>query len=367
MRKLSLMLFFVLVLCIGSVAFAQDAPFCGDLSADDCTLYTTATTTSPSSASFSANLDITVENAPDTTGPVTISLAVGGAYSGLDAAAMTGMSMDTTDPMAAITALPALLRSFDGELNLTLSVPAEVATGMPSEISLELSLVDGIGYINFDTLAPLLGSSAGGLTGWGGVDLAGAVEQLGPMLAGQLDPAALGATTGGLDPNLITNLLQAVNDNDYVTLSRIEDADGYAVFVSTVDFAALSADPAFMELITASMQSQGQQLTPEQMTQMQEMMPALLGGITFASSTVIDPATNTVVAGAFELTVNGETIDAVAAQAGEPTDSPTPNISVAGVIEYADINTATVVAPEGAQVVPLDQLMGLAMGAMSGQ
>lgn len=385
MRKLSLLLIVLMVLIVGGSASAQDGQFCGTLSAEDCALLYGTSANVPSAASFNANIDISFSNLPDSTpSEGAISIAVTGAYAGLDMTAMDGLStMDATALDAAavtelVTALPGLLRSFDGALTLSISIPPELAQGVPSELVLDLLLVDGFGYINFDTLAALIPPDATGgmqLAGWGGLDIAGLVEQLGPLLAQSFDPAALGdlagGATGGATGTFSPDLIQTITEfstsdaiNAYITLERGEDMEGMAVFYTTVDFQALAADPTFMDIVMQVMAESGTEMTEEDMADVQMVLPAIFSGLTFEQATVIDPATGYFVGGSFDVVFDGPTVQAAAIEMGATAEEvgELPNLAISAFIEYGDINTATVSVPEGAQVLPLDQLGALLGG-----
>ncbi|MDX1992058.1 MAG: hypothetical protein SF029_06700 [bacterium] len=374
MRKLAFVFLLVLTLAFGSVAFAQDAEFCGNLSAEDCALYNNSAMQMINAASFNGNLNVSITGIPDSE-DVNITLGASGAYS-LDSGTTLDLStIDPNDPMAAISALPALLRAFDGSLTLDLGLPADAASaGLPTNLTLDLRLVEGIGYINFDTISDLIGpmTAQSGMTlaGWGGLDLAGLIEQLGPALAQFADPAVLGqmggVDTSGLDMNTINALTEAaqnVDINSYLSLERVEDTNGLPTFTFSVDLAGLGNDQAFLDVVNqvidaqaATLESQG--TSPEDLQQIRDALPALIQAADFSLTTVVDPATGFAVGYDVSISWNGAAASEQLIAAGiiGADEAIAVNFSLDGSLDFADINTATVSAPEGAQILPLEQL-----------
>jgi len=232
---------------MGGAALAQDTMpvFCGDLSQADCTILTNSQTATKTldSASFDLTINTTVTNAPNMTGPMTIGITGNGSYSGV--AALHSSDMMTTmqtDPGAFFTNV---LDKFDGDLTLTVNLPPEVTqadASIPSSITLQLRLVDGIAYINFDTLQPLLAQMGSGmnLKGWGGLDLASLLKA-----ALQQMPDMFKNMNGGTD---MSSTMQQFSDPNFMkqfaTIKRTDTGTGdTATFETTVDLGKLMALP----------------------------------------------------------------------------------------------------------------------------
>jgi hypothetical protein len=336
------MLMVLALVAFGGSAMAQD-PVCGSLTGADCDVLTQAAAAQAelSSATFTFTLDIAVgEQAIPLTGDGSYSFdpAVKAELEAIDPATLQ------TDPTAALNVLGTALKGFDGSLNIN-------AMGLP----LELILVDGVGYLNFEALAPMLGGAQAGVpAGWAGLDLNGAVEMMAPMLQG-MDMSEMQTQ---VDPAQQDALMAAVSNN--VTVVRGEDVDGQAVFVSTFDFGGLLQDEAFLGLVMAQA-APGQELTEEQLAQMNEMLSAMGNGINISFTQTIDLTTYYTTGVSFDFDLDGATLAAAAASVGEET-GPVDDISIVLDLDFADFNAAPALsAPAGAQVSTIQELMG-AMG-----
>jgi hypothetical protein len=341
------MMMVLALVAFSAPAMAQD-PMCGALSAADCEVLTQAQAAQAglTSATFDFTLDIAV-------GAQTVPLTGDGSFA-IDPAVMAELAaVDPTalssDPTAALTLAGNALKAIDLTLNVN-------AMGIP----LNLLMVDGIGYLNFETLAPMLGGAGAGVpTGWAGLDLSGAIEMMGPMLSGmdmsQLDSAQV-------DPAQQQALTNAVMQ--HVEIARSADVDGEAVFTSTFDFGGLLQDEAFLDTIMSQATS-GQELTEEQLAQVNSMMAAMSEGINLSFTQTIDLTTHYTTGISFDFDLDGATLTAAAASMGE-TSAPVEDISFSLDLNLADFNAApAVTAPAGAPVSTIMDLMG-AMGGMGG-
>jgi hypothetical protein len=365
MRKFVLLLLLALALSVlVPASFAQDAPetFCGDLSAEDCDLLTQASEAEVNSGTANFNLQIDLQNIPDVPN-LTISLAGDAAYN-VDAAALESLSMDEATEMTAeesLVALTTALSAFDGELNLTLTLPEELAAeaGIPSSsIPLELALVDGIGYINFDTLDPLTGGMLAqqGLEGWGGINFIDLITQLvaeNPEMLDQLDMASAGAGMTDMDMSQLEGLEQ------YVSVSRSADVDGQAVFVTDIDFGGFVSDPAFQDLIAESMESSGQAMSDAELQQALGILQVLGQQSSLSVTQSIDPATGFTTGGEFNLNMD---LTSLLAASGETVDGEA-FLSIVGTIDYSGLNDTTVTAPADANIAPTEMLLGTLSGS----
>jgi hypothetical protein len=371
MRKL--MVVVVALMLVSSAAFAQDAVppvLCGDLSEADCAILTQSQTAmmSLSSAAFELQVDLNLTNIPDVPGPLAFSLVGNGAYSA-DAAMMSAMAGGMAamqDPVAMMGAVVDVLRGFDFDLSMTLTMPPEVVAEMgedvPESITLQLRLANGLGYINFDTLAPLMGEDAAamGMAGWMGLDIASLIEALieqNPELFAEMDMT-------GFDPSMYSQFSNLELVQQYVTIARIDDDSGdTATFETTVDFAQMLTSPEFQELMRQQMEMQGQTLSEEEMQQGLAMSAAMLSNSTFSSTTTINKSTgyvvNTTVTASFDF---GAMLAELPAEAAAETQLPT--IAFNMVLNSSQFNEVPeITEPEGATVFPYEQLLMMMSGA----
>lgn len=338
MRKFLICVLMVLALvAFSGVAMAQD-PLCGSLSASDCEILTqsAAAQTGLTSATFTFTLDINA-------GGQAIPLTGDGSYA-IDPAALAALDpavlSNMTDPTAIFGILGDLLKGFDGELNVN-------AMGLP----INLLLIDGIGYINFEPFAPMLAGAPVEIpAGWAGLDLVGAIEMFAPMLGSMELPDM----QTQVDPNAQAAIMEAVSK--YVTISRAADENGQAVFVTTVDFTGLFQDEAFLGFVMEQAAAQGQELTEDMMAQVGPMLQGVAGSFTFSATQKIDLSTFYATSIGFEFSLDGAALTAIT---GETVGS----VSVAGAFNFADQNAAPALsAPAGAPVATVMDLMGLMGG-----
>lgn len=345
MRKFSLFVLLTLLLALmtSGTVFAQTdtAVFCGDLNADDCALLEGAQTAMQdlSAASFTLFADIQVEEDGENS---SISLVGSGAFSGVS---MNGGT--NTDGVSGLEDSIAGLRDFNGELMLTITLPPEDtgSADMPNSLTLELRLVDGVGYINFDPLQPLINDPS--FTGWGGLDLASLIGELldeNPALLEQL------GAMGGVDTNTVSDF-DMEQIEQYITVERTDDAStDVAAFEFTVDLAGLAEDPQFSDLINEQMDGQGSEGMSE--TERQEMRD-LLENATLLVREEIDTVSGRIDTLSLEFDLDASTME----------DGGMVMVTI--MIDYDYENVPTISAPDDASVLPYQQLLGM-LGGMTG-
>ena len=181
MRKFILIVAALAMLSLSGAVFAQDTTpqtFCGDLSSADCQIVTQseATMKALDSSSFNFNVSVQLSDLPDVPamGPITVDGS--GAVSG-----MSALKIDPATVMADYGAfLQNVLANFNGNFKLTITVPPELMQqadpSAPNSLTLDVRMVDGVGYLNLDELQPLLNNSS--MKGWYGLDLANLVKAL---------------------------------------------------------------------------------------------------------------------------------------------------------------------------------------------
>src|SRR5690606_7459665 len=145
----------------------------------------------------------------------------------------------------------------------------------------EVVLVDGTGYLNFSSLREAIGEAGASFPeGWYGIDLAGLVNEAMAMSGGMgMMPM------GDMDMSSFEQFADPAFINQFMTVQRLDDttaADGTAVaaFQTTIDYAALFSDPAFMDLVIASAEAQGATLSEEELAEMSALLPQMFQGMT---------------------------------------------------------------------------------------
>jgi len=367
MRKWIVVLIAALALfSIGGAAMAQDASqvFCGSLAEADCAILQQSSAAAMQMTSASGNFELNVSVAglfgPQ---PVVLSVVGDGTYAITDPAALAGVqnlaSLASGNPADMAQAFGPLLKAFNGNLNLTINIPPELAmmaamqsTGdtpppqIPPSISLALRLVDGIGYINLEGLAAL--DTSGEMPkGWIGMDLMKAIEEgMKQAASSGMDMSAAG---GSADPAQTAHMMEAMSQ--YMKIERLADTtvDGQAaaVFQTTLDLSGLLSSPALMEM----MQAQGSSGSSADVQQAMMAAQMFLQGVTAVGTQTITLNDNFTRASAAEIKIP---LDMAALMGGAGSSggaSQKLDIAITMSSTVSNINnTAAVAAPEGAQM-----------------
>lgn len=384
MRSKLMILIFLLLFCTGLTASAQGmTQFCGNLAQEDCDILTQSQTAMTALESATFDFDVQFMTGGEQQ-MQTLGLTGTGAFSGAGMMSM-GMMNDPsmmTDPTAMMAAFASTLGNFDAELNLQLTLPDEIAN--LESLDLQLRLVDGIGYVNFDALRESVGEETlqmGGteLTGWGGVNLVElftTLNEQGMMTQGQMQ-------TTPPDMEAYMTLVQ-----NYIMVERLPDAEGAAVFQTTMDLAALYADLAFWETM-----GMGEVASDPQMAQMGN----LFEGASFVSTTTIGLEDYYIRAVTMNMVWNMPTVTGTTAPdmgmmptadaggtpsamtEGTPEAAPgvggaapdgsamTNTLQMSFVMNFDNFNAApAIIAPENATIAETDQVLGMLMGGAMG-
>jgi hypothetical protein len=367
-RRTLTLLLVMFLLAFGGAALAQSQEtFCGDLPAADCDLLarSEAAMAALDSASIQFGFNMTFSGIPDAPDPLIISLAGTGSYTGAGAlTALESLMVEGADPAAVANQVLDALAAFNGDLSLILTLPAEMTEEIPSPIVLNLRLVSGVGYVDFDALQPLTNDPS--MTGWGGLDIVNLVRDLlrqQPDLFDQLGAMAE-MSTMGMTPTLDDDMMARFEDPEFLarflSIQRLPDENGLAVFETTMDFGALFSEPAMQEMMRQQMQMQmemsGETMSDADMAMMTQMMSQMFQGFTFILRQVIEPDTaymrSTSGSGSLDMT-------SALADAGAPVDGPVLfafDIS----INMTNFNSApAITAPEGAVLFPYQMLLGM--------
>jgi hypothetical protein len=374
MRKFLILCLMAGLLVMGGVVSAQDTPpvFCGSLAQADCSILQQSQTAMKDlkSADVSLTLNFTGENIPDmpSTEPLTITLTGTGSFSG-DMSGLGAMpTMNSSDPSASLAYATKALAAVNAKLNLTLTIPPSVSqmaggssgASIPSSIPINLVLVDGKGYIDLDSLAPVLAATGQETTsmpkGWAGLDLVEALNQMAPMMTQMASMAtqeagASDAMQAFMDPTFIGKYLKIERGADATV-----NGDAVAVFNSTVDIAALLQDPA----VQAEIQKQAAATGSAQAEGSVAMISQFASAMSLTATTQVGTADNIVRSASTDLTVDLTAMMAMMPTPdGATTQMAAPIIKVHFDYSLSNINSAqAVTAPEGATLIPLSSLMG---------
>jgi hypothetical protein len=365
------------LLLTGSIALAQDTPaaeatpvFCGDLAEADCTLLqqSSEAMNNLSSATFNFDFQMTFSGIDEeVTEPQTLSVTGDGSFTGRPA----GAEMQPSNPMAMFSALGELKADLSLSLNLppmlTEEMASEVGASLPGSIDLEMRLVDGVGYLNVDALRPFLDVVMEGdeevppefanLNGWVSLDivqLIGTVMAENPEIMSQMSMGMMNSQNSALftNPSAFSSA---------ATIERGADMNGAATFVTTLDFAALASDPAFLDLIRSEMEVQGETVTDEQLQAGLGIMSQMGEAITFSTTQAIDPATGYVQNMTFDMTFDFSQM----AMMEMDEDTPAPSFALTGSVNLADFDSAPdITAPENVTPLPEEFYESLWSGMM---
>ncbi len=300
-------------------------------------------------------------------GPITVDGS--GAVSGI-----TAIQTDPATMMADYGAfLQNVLTNLNGNFKLTVTVPPELMQqadpSAPDSLTLDVRMVDGVGYLNLDELQPLLNDAT--MKGWYGLDFAGLVKGLLAQNPNLFDMTNMGAMAGGSNP---MDYMQQFQDpallGQFLTITRTDDGSGdTATFEMSIDFGALMSSPQMQDLMKQQMQAQGSTLSEQEMQQALAMSQQMFTGMTFTIDEVISTTDY------YIQSINGEMnfdlssiMNSVSAMSTTPMPTTTgaPTVNATFSVNYADFNSAPVTtAPENPTLLPYQMLLGMAnMNAM---
>ncbi|MBK8029408.1 MAG: hypothetical protein IPK17_07800 [Chloroflexi bacterium] len=347
MRK-GLLLVLLLLTVVSGAALAQTTTgevYCGDLSADDCAILEQSQTAMQNltAASFDLFVDVQIEAEGE---QMPISLVGSGAYSGLDRNADLSL-----DGMAALTAL----RGFNAELMLTATLPQSLVeeSESPNTLTLELRLVDGVGYPQFRSAAAAHQGPA--VHGLGRSGSRRADRRAPRRQSRDFQRTRLDGRWFGRQPEMFTNMdTQAVEQ--YLTITRTDEGSGAnATFETTVDFAGLLADPAFQDTLRQQMDASGQGTTEADQQEAFDQVSSAFQDATLLIRQEVDTASGRTASLSVEF-------DVAVTDAEDPSENG--SAAVTAMIDYDYENVPTLTAPENASVLPYQQLLGMVGGML---
>ncbi|MCS6827196.1 MAG: hypothetical protein NZ553_11330 [Caldilinea sp.] len=408
-KLISLLLVMALLLASFSTAFAQAEPFCGDLSADDCALLTTAMQNMLGVTSYQASAEYrgVVAGLPGLgIDEAAVTVTVDGAFSygeSAVAAASALAGVQTQEDLAALMSeSPEVLVDFyngwsfdmvivaDISEELAEALSADLGVTVPTLFSIPIKLVDGVLYVNLTDVAPLI-EGGESLAGWLGFEFGPVLEaaaeqglfeaaaaqmQMDPsmmdpsMLASSPESAALAAglfaaQTAMADPTAFEKYMDVSRADDDVI-----DGTDVAVFVTKMDVAGLITSPEFVDLIKGLAESGalGEEAPSaadieQALTMLSFMGPMLFQGLVSESTTAVsldEPHYIVAQTTLFSWDLSG--LLQMAAMTGALPADQMP--SGASLIEFATsvVNSAfnepqTINAPADAIIIPAESMM----------
>lgn len=377
MRKSLLLLVLLLAVFSGS-AMAQEFPqtYCGDLAEADCSILTESVTAMQglTSAAFDFQMDFGMSDIPDFDGDINFSLSGDGAYA-FDAATLSALMAspaDMMDMMQNMEELPQMLqdilKGISADANLVMTLPQNLPDTdrpLPDKIGLSIRMVDGIGYVNLDKLAEL--DPSGDLPrGWQGLDIA---TLAGQALAQQSDSLS---EMPNMDMNMDMMSMFANMEfvNDHITVTRAEDVtvegQNAAVFNTSIDLGGLFSDPAYQEMLMGQIETMTESMDSDAMPSQSDMdnimtlYSTLFDGLEFNTTQTIGLDDHYVYQTAMTLDWALD-LNSMGAAFGETSSANIPPINISFDFEanLSQFNNAPeITAPEDAQMVPLDGMMG---------
>jgi hypothetical protein len=390
---LMVLLLLALMLFSTSAALAQDlpGPFCGDLSEEDCDILTQsqAAQLEVTSSTSTLNMVASVAGIPGLPADELVFSWMQNATIHMDPEVMMQMIelqmagpeeiMENMDSFADLTV--EMYRTLELDAEVSLSLPAEVAAMLsaqaglevPEDLAMHVILKDGIGYLATEDLA-FIDPSIATMGEWFGVDIAGAVEM---GFAQSMNEQSAADQQAMMQSMAISSLFNSEETRGllegFVVVERLEDSEvegaEAAVFESGFDFAGFLSSPGFWSLISENLDTinamADMQLTEAELQQAQMGMtflgPALLQGLTFASSTTIGLDDNLPYEQTIDFAWDLSSLLSFAASTGAlPAGSPSEaSVSLEIDSTSGDYNSAPEIeAPEDAIIIPLEAMAG---------
>jgi hypothetical protein len=348
LRKWIVLPLLAVLLLVVPAAGAQDAePFCGSLSPEDCALLNAARNPGIESASADFNflLEIDVGNPRGNT-----EIAISGTAVFLGDPSLISLPAQDAPPEESIAWLVALMRGYDTQLHMIINLPPELRAGLPrgvDEIVIEMRIVEGITYINLDTLEPLINDP--NLEGWMGVDLASLFEEVAeeqPELLGESNTA-----TSDLDPEVQAELDALNTSDEVVDLTRVDNREGdTATFVTVANFSAFLDNPTFAQVFRQAMEAQLQTQSPAPSAQEQkesiDLVISLFRALELRIAEDVTVATQLPAAAEVELFIDLESVEVP-----DPLLGASGSFLITFDATFDDINAVRAVNPPAGAVI----------------
>jgi len=371
-RSLLIAALLIFVLSLGSSAMAQDMmQYCGDLSDADCEILMTASQQVPESTNFTMTLDFAVEAEGES---IAFDMAASGGYVA-DMMALESLMFDpemAQDPnaffdfMESLTVeslsemVTTLVNGADAELSITVNVPADISGGaVPESLTVDLWLVDGVGYIDLGAFS-FADPSLMGIYGMDLNEIAGfAFSQITDEdLAFGMDAMFEGNPM--MDDSSMDMFMDPEFLSEFMSFERLDDSevngDAVAVFQADLDYGALFSSEAMGEMMAEAMMEDMPEGVDEEM--MMEALAEAFGDSVVTITYYVGLDNGHLYGFAFDAAFDIDAA-AMAAAAGEEGVEMDP-ILVEMSMEFmrSNINAVESIAtPDGATVIPLQDLM----------
>ncbi len=396
LKKSTAAIVLALLLVFSAVpVFAQDlpAPFCGDLSEDDCAILTSSQETALEIGSgiYNSEIDFLVAGIPGLpVEEISFNLIQDATYAldpELTAQLVEMQSMapeELTENMEAMFDL--LLEvyatlAYDGQMQLTLPedvaalLSAQAGMAIPEEIALQVRVVDGYGYINLADLA-VFAPDQEGLEGWAGIDILSVMEMglQESMQEAESNPASMAGFGIG---NFFNSEEGRAMIEPFIEIERLDDAtvseQDVAVFDSTFNVSAFIASPLFRDIVISQLPTINQlaetELTEEEATEALTMLsfvgPMLFAGLDFHTEQAIGLEDFYTYQSDFVFNWDLSSLVAVAKMVDSDGAmglstlmgdvSPVVNLEIATTASDHN-NAPEITAPEDAQIIPLEAM-----------
>ncbi len=393
MPVMTIALLLVLIVASAVPAFAQDmpAPFCGELSEEDCTILAESQDASLAVESYSNFLDVNILIAGIPGLPadeLAFNYNQDGTYALDPALAMEIMEMQMQDPEALMEDMDAMVEVLlDLYANLALdmavsfTMPEEIAAliseqagvTIPTTVSAMAVMADGYGYGNIDELAAEI-EELGTVSGWYGIDVVSLMQMGFDQSMAQADQS--GNMAASMTGYGMTNFLNSEEGRamleEYVEVERGDDETvgdmDVAVFNSTFNFGGFIGSPAFAEMLLSQLDTINQladtDLTEEQLGQVFTMLPMfgpmLFTGLDFEITRRIDLESYQVVESELLFDWDLSSLIAVAQMVDASLELPegmAPIITIDVVNNAADFDAIEeITAPADAVIIPLESM-----------
>lgn len=383
-----LVLAFLVALLPAAPLFAQaaDEVFCGDLEAEDCAILEDAAMADKevTEGAYQMDLSVLLEGVPNAPfDDFAFDAVLSSLYSTdpmlseeVQALAEAGQEAADVDMLAQL--LGALVEGVDTYQTISVMFPADVAevlgaqmgAPLPEEMSVSYAIVDGMGYVDLDSLAESF-PEAEGLTGWIGTELGPVLDELlaqiaeDPEMQAALAPAFMGVGGGLAGQQMAAEQAEALAD--FMDIQRLEDmtveGEDVAVFETTFDFVALASSPVFMDMVAQQLEMMGEDApSTAELAQVQFMMPMIapmiFGGLDYTITNYISLDSGYTLLGELVFDWDLSTLAGLAAMAGEDLgELPSFFGMNVAVFSFNQNDVGELEAPEGAMVVPAESIV----------
>lgn len=399
LKKSALIIVLVfLLLCSAVPAFAQDLPepFCGSLSEDDCSVLASSQETmlGVGSGVYNSEINFLLAGVPGLpVEEIAFNVTQDATYA-LDpelTAQLAEMQMMSAEEMASnMEEMMNLLLevygslSYEGEMNLTMAedvaalLSAQANAPIPTEIRLQIRIVDGYGYINLEDLAAFAPEQEG-LEGWAGIDILSMMKmglQEG-MQQGAMDSSQMGPMAGFGIGNFLNSEEGRATIEPFIGVERARDDtvgdQAVAVYRNTFNMGSFVGSPLFRDLVISQLATINQlaetQLTEQEVTESLTMLsfvgPMLFTGLDFHTAQAIGLEDFLVYQNEFVFDWDLSSLIGVAKMVDSDgamglstmMGDAAPMINLEIVTDASDHNNAPeITAPEDAQIIPLEAL-----------